>query len=54
MDKISEELKIKYNIDKGMIRKGYSIILWNRWYLPDLIENKYMPWWSEENELRGW
>lgn len=50
MYKISENLVRKYNIDKDKIRKGYSIILWNRWYLPDLIENKYMPWWSEEDE----
>ena len=54
MDKISEDLMkkygLKYGSDKGIIRK-VSHGLWNKWYHSDIIKNKYMPWWSEED---GW
>ena len=54
MDKISEDLMkkygLKYSSDKGIIRKE-SHGLWNdKYYHSDVIESKYMPWWSEEDE----
>ena len=49
MCKINEDLLQKYDIDKDKIKKDHNI-LWKKWYLSDVINIKYMPWWTEEDE----